>query len=36
MGTPLGPKYMPYTYMDPLGLRPRMHGLGFRASWSGA
>ena len=19
MGTPLGPKYMPYTYMDPLG-----------------
>ena len=24
MGTPLGPKYIPYTYMDPLG------GLGFR------
>ena len=23
MGTPLGPKYIPYTYMDPLGyLRP--------------
>ena len=20
MGTPLGPKYVPYTYMDPLGL----------------
>ena len=19
MGTPLGPKYIPYTYMDPLG-----------------
>ena len=25
MGTPLGPKYIPYTYMDPLGK------LGFRA-----
>ena len=22
MGTPLGPKYIPYTYMDPLGLFP--------------
>ena len=21
MGTPLGPKYIPYTYMDPLGNR---------------
>ena len=21
MGTPLGPKYIPYTYMDPLGLQ---------------
>ena len=21
MGTPLGPKYIPYTYMDPLGGR---------------
>ena len=21
MGTPLGPKYIPYTYMDPLGWR---------------
>ena len=21
MGTPLGPKYIPYTYMDPLGMR---------------
>ena len=20
MGTPLGPKYIPYTYMDPLGV----------------
>ena len=20
MGTPLGPKYVPYTYMDPLGM----------------
>ena len=20
MGTPLGPKYIPYTYMDPFGL----------------
>ena len=20
MGTPLGPKYIPYTYMDPLGM----------------
>ena len=20
MGSPLGPKYIPYTYMDPLGL----------------
>ena len=25
MGTPLGPKYIPYTYMDPLG---RLQGLG--------
>ena len=23
MGTPLGPKYIPYTYMDPLGLVKR-------------
>ena len=22
MGTPLGPKYIPYTYMDPLGRIP--------------
>ena len=22
MGTPLGPKYIPYTYMDPLGSGP--------------
>ena len=30
MGTPLGPKYIPYTYMDPLGLAhsgaARSHG----------
>ena len=25
MGTPLGPKYIPYTYMDPLGKK-----VGFR------
>ena len=23
MGTPLGPKYIPYTYMDPLGYNSR-------------
>ena len=23
MGTPLGLKYIPYTYMDPLGLKAR-------------
>ena len=23
MGTPLGPKYIPYTYMDPLGIGDR-------------
>ena len=23
MGTPLGPKYIPYTYMDPLGVEPQ-------------
>ena len=28
MGTPLGPKYVPYTYMDPLG-----YGPGLRASF---
>ena len=22
MGTPLGPKYIPYSYMDPLGMTP--------------
>ena len=26
MGTPLGPKYIPYTYMDPLGIMP-YHGI---------
>ena len=33
MGTPLGPKYVPYTYMDPLGCleapRSLVQGLGF-------
>ena len=24
MGTPLGPKYLPYSYMDPLGVQ-RVH-----------
>ena len=24
MGTPLGPKYLPYTYMDPLGKVQRL------------
>ena len=28
MGTPLAPKYIPYTYMDPLGLGFRILGLG--------
>ena len=26
MGTPLGPKYVPYTYMDPLGKFSCPHG----------
>ena len=32
MGTTLGSKYIPYTYMDPLGkrLRSRVKGLGCR------
>ena len=40
MGTPLGPKYIPYTYMDPLGtsgpegedvsVDVAVKGLGFR------
>ena len=29
MGTPLGPKYIPYTYMDPLGKGLRFRVLGF-------
>ena len=42
MGTSLGPKYLPYRYMDPLGvmgpsrikLRLRgLGGLGFREVW---
>ena len=33
MGTPLGPKYIPYTYIDPLG---RVEGVwGFGASGLG-
>ena len=28
MRTPLGPKYMPDTYMDPLGVPPRTTALG--------
>ena len=37
MGTPLGPEYIPYTYMDPLGVSASMtfsvffFGLRFRA-----
>ena len=27
MGTPLGPKYIPYTYMDPLGKLIQITGL---------
>ena len=27
MGTPLGPKYIPYTYMDPLGKAKGFHAL---------
>ena len=27
MGTPLGPKYIPYTYMDPLGVQTQKRGL---------
>ena len=30
MGTPLGPKYIPYTYMDPLGWRPERNQLDLR------
>ena len=30
MGTPLGPKYIPYTYMDPLG-KGLVKGLGFHS-----
>ena len=33
MGTPLGPKYIPYTYMDPLGVSTP--SLGFRV-WARA
>ena len=28
MGTPLGPKYIPYTYMDPLGKLPSAYAFG--------
>ena len=27
MGTPLGPKYIPYTYMDPLGQQGNQEGI---------
>ena len=30
MGTPLGPKYIPYTYMDPLGLHNPLEGVVLR------
>ena len=32
IGSPLGPKYIPYTYMDPLGSKflSNFGGLGFR------
>ena len=36
MGTPLVPKYIPYTYMDPLGKLPRLMRLvrySIPASW---
>ena len=32
MGTPLGPKYIPYTYMDPLGLNPNREAQNHQAS----
>ena len=38
MGTPLGPKYIPYTYMDPLGTRIFVRRLGWRSlakAWVG-
>ena len=28
MGTPLGAKYIPYTYMDPLGYHPTEDSMG--------
>ena len=28
MGTPLGPMYIPYAYMDPLGIRLSTVGIG--------
>ena len=39
MGTPLGPKYIPYTYMDPLGIFCGQHidpcdVHGFPLGWS--
>ena len=34
MGTPLGPKYIPYTYMDPLGVA-RMRLASERGSLTG-
>ena len=33
MGTPLGPKYIPYTYMDPLGIMAHVGGGRLRATY---
>ena len=33
MGTPLGPKYIPYTYMDPLGIQVVGGTLACAPSW---
>ena len=35
MGTPFGPKYVPYTYMDPLGYGLRFRVLGSREACIG-
>ena len=35
MGTPLGPKYIPYTYIDPVGLKQSYKPLGVESIlWS--
>ena len=36
MGTPLGPKYIPYTYMDPLGQQTILMLDAFFMPWPGA